>query len=71
MTVLTITQRLENLQTLIQEVETGGQAYTKGNRQLTRADLKTLYAQEALLLEAYSDTVQGSGRNYFQAKDAL
>ena len=71
MAVLTITERLENIQTLIQEVETGGQAYTKGNRQLTRADLKTLYAQEALLIEVYGDTVQGRARNYFQAKDAL
>ncbi len=71
MTVLTITQRLENIQTLIQEVETGGQAYGKGNRSLTRADLGMLYEQEASLLEQYSDTVQGVARNYFKAKDAL
>ena len=71
MAVLTVTQRLENIQTLIQEVETGGQAYTKGGRSLTRADLKTLYEQEAALIEVYGDTVQGTARNYFKSKDAL
>ncbi len=71
MAVLSITERLENLQTLIQEVETGGQAYGKGNKSLTRADLGMLYEQEARLIEAYSDTVQGRARNYAQCKDAL
>ncbi len=71
MAILTVTERLENIQTLIQQVETGGQAYTKGGRSLTRADLKALYEQEAALLEVYGDTVRGPARNYFKAKDAL
>jgi len=71
MAVLTITQRLENVQTLIQQIETSGQAYGKGNRSLTRADLKVLYEQEARLMEMYSDTVQGRARNYAQVKDAI
>ncbi len=71
MAVLSITTRLENIQTLIQEVETGGQAYGKGNRSLTRADLGMLYKQEAALLEQYSDTVQGRARNLIKVKDAL
>ena len=49
MAVKTYAQQLEDVQTAIAAIEGGAQSYSIGNRALSRADLKTLYAREQWL----------------------
>lgn len=42
-------EQLLEVQTAISIIEGGAQSYTIGNRQLTRADLNTLYSREKWL----------------------
>jgi len=69
MAVLTITQRLENIQTCIQEIETNGQSFSLGGRSMTRADLSALYKQESRLLGQYSLEVKGRSQNFVRFKE--
>ncbi len=62
MAVKTYTEQLEEVQTAITKVLTKGQAYTVEGRQLTRADLKELYAQEKRLMPLASRESNNSGR---------
>jgi len=71
MAILTITERLENVQTLIQDIETNGQAYRNDGRSFTKADLAVLYRQEARLLAQYNAENNGKGRNLVKFKDPV
>jgi len=71
MAVLTITQRLENIQTIIQDVETSGQSYKNDGRSFTKGDLAVLYAQEARLLAQYNAETFGKARNLVKFKDPV
>lgn len=53
MTVLTVTEQLENVQAAIAAIEDGAQSYSIRDRSYTRADLKTLYEREDRLLARY------------------
>ena len=48
----TLETQLERVQTAIAAIESGAQSYRIDNRQLTRADLATLYARESSLKAA-------------------
>jgi hypothetical protein len=50
MAIKTYIAQLEEIQTAITQILTGGQAYTISGRALTRGDLATLYAQEKRLM---------------------
>ena len=49
MAIKTYAQQLEEVQDTISRIEKTGQAYGVGSRNLTRADLKTLYERETWL----------------------
>jgi len=68
MAVLTTTQRLENLQTTIQEIETNGQSFSLTGHSMTRADLGALYKQENRLMAQYSTETNGRGQNFVRFK---
>jgi len=62
MAVKTYSEQLEEVQTAIATIEAGAQAYSIGNRSLTRADLKTLYDREKWLRKmADRETNSSSG----------
>ena len=50
MTLKTTLEQLESVQTLIATIETEGQAWTGGDRQLTHANLPVLNKREERLL---------------------
>lgn len=63
--VRTLEEQLLNVQTAIEKIELGAQSYQIGNRRLTRADLKTLYAREAALRSAIA---AANGQNVSYAR---
>lgn len=50
--IKSLEEQLASVQDAIEKIEMGAQEYQIGNRRLTRADLKTLYAREAALRSA-------------------
>ena len=64
MAVLTTLQRLEHVQTAIQEIETNGQSFAFGNRSMDRGSLKILYEQERRLVAQYSFETKGRTQNF-------
>ena len=65
MAIKTYTEQLEEVQTAISAILGGAQSYAIGNRSLTRANLKELYAQEERLLKLVArETAGGLGIQY-------
>ena len=71
MAVKTALARLEEIQTAITAVMTGGQSYRMGNQTFTRADLPTLYAMEKEARAAYYQETNGPARNQVRFRDPL
>ncbi len=59
MDIAELKKSLRRVQLAIAKIEDGAQEYTIGNRRLTRADLKTLYARESSLQNQIADAEGG------------
>lgn len=53
--------QLTRVQTAIAAIEEGGQDVTYGDRRVTMADLKTLYAREQSLIRQVARNARGGG----------
>jgi len=69
LTILTTTQRLEQVQTAITEILSKGQSFALSGRQTTRANLADLRAMERDLLNDYNTETYGQTRNYAQFQE--
>lgn len=58
----TYSEQLEEVQTAITKIVTLGQSYTIEGRTLTRADLRTLYDREKVLMPLAAREASGGAR---------
>jgi len=63
LTLLTVTQRLQEIETAISEILTKGQSFALSGRTTTRADLATLYEERRRAQAEYNAQQYGKSRN--------
>jgi hypothetical protein len=61
---MTTQEQLDQVRSAITAIETGAQEYQVGGRRVTKADLKTLYERERVLMQRLDIETNG-GRVYY------
>lgn len=62
MAIKTYNEQLEEVQTAITQILTGGQSYSIGGRSLTRADLPTLFEEKKRLIPMADRETNNDGK---------